>query len=182
MYLRRNDFAHGSLPKVLIVAVGATLVSLALIVATKSPEVFFVKCRELNNEELGQAQARLDALPLYVADSLERATVRFQFNLDADAVGESLFVIYSYHARSAVYRGPYHGSVQVAIDGRLAKDRYFDDLQFKLLRIAHKQICTWINDSGAPYWRPNATIDIEFLEERTVDENGLPKSFNVSIR
>jgi len=141
-----------------------------------------MKCRDLSDREVSEARVRLNAMPMYVPGGQWRDMVQFRFNLDPGAVGESLFVIRSYGIGAAVYRGTYQDRIIVNMDDRLARDQRDDILQFKLLRIEEKKICTWISDEGRPYWRPGAEIDIEFLWQPGVDENGLPKSFNVTIR
>lgn len=179
--LHRGGTSALSVARYLTMACGVALVGTGLLISGKHREVVLMKCRDVSDQEAKKAQRRIDAMPLYTPRDQGRSAVQFSFNLDPGAVGESLFVIESMRLDAAVYRGPYQGLVRVEIDDSLSTDDYYDGIEFTLLRIEQKQICTWINDEGAPYWRPGAAIRIDFLQERATDDNGLPKSFNVSI-
>jgi hypothetical protein len=163
------------------VAVPALLLAVFLL-ARRHTEVRSMHCQKLGPAEVAQDRTRLEQLPRYVPGDKGRGTVQFQFNLSPKEVDESLFVIFSARSRTAVYRGPYLSRVTVEIDDKMAADNSYDSLEFHLLQLKHRQVCTWINERGEPYWRLGAQIAIKFLPEQALDQEGLPKNFDVEIR
>lgn len=139
-------------------------------------------CRALDRKQVDEERMRMEAKPLYVAGEKGRSVVEFRFNLKPSEVGDALFVILSGRVQKAVYRGPYRPEIKIEIDDAMTRDKYYDALEFHLLRPEQGQFCIWLNERGEPYWRPGANVDIDFLEEQTEDENGLLKRFNVRIR
>ncbi len=161
----------------------------ALVVLALSPccarnnkEVRPVKCERLQEGKFDAVRASLEAIPRFVPVEARRAHVRFDFSLDPEAVGHSLFVIYSHQARAALYRGPYRPTVNVEIDDRFAADDYYDEVDFRLLLLDERGYRGWTNEQGQPYFRPGARIAVTLLEETTRDEDDLHKDFDVSIR
>jgi hypothetical protein len=141
-----------------------------------------MQCQKLEQEQVDAHLNRFEQTPRYVPGSQGRASVLFQFSLSPEIVGESRFIIFSNRSRAAVYSGPYQVSVSVPIDSNLSADKGYDQLEFRLITITEKQFCTWINERGEPYWHSGAQIAIEFLQEPTTDDTGLPKDFDVTIR
>jgi len=141
-----------------------------------------MKCRELEQKHVEEERIRLEQRRRYVAGEAGRASVQFRFNLDASQSGDSLLLIYSNRLRSVVYWGPYQPGLSVEIDDRLTAEKGYDNLEFRLLRLKDKQICMWGNERGYPYWRPGADISIAFLPETVLDEDGLAKQHEVTLR
>ena len=141
-----------------------------------------MQCQELEQAEFNTARSHLAQTPRYILGDKGRALIQFQFNLNPMLIGESLFVIFSQRAQAAVYLGPYQSSVSVNIDETLSSDKGYDQLEFRLLQLTERKLCSWLNERGEPYWQPGARIDIAFLRSQTFDEAGLPKCFDVTIR
>jgi hypothetical protein len=139
-------------------------------------------CNKLEQKQVGEERARLEAKPLYAPAGSGRSTVEFSFNLKPPETGDSLFVILSGRLQKAVYRGPYQTTINVEFDSVLAGDGHYDGLEFWLLLPKEQKLCIWVNERGEPYWRPGAHIAIGLLEKQTVDADGLPKRFDVTIR
>lgn len=140
------------------------------------------QCQKLDASQFEAARTEFGQVHRYVPGGKGRAFVRFEFSLKPAEVGESIFVILSSRTQTAVYHGPYQSQVSVEIDDNLSADEGYDHLEFWLLRLEEKQSCMWVNEQGAPYWNPGALVTIEFLPEPTVDDEGLRKRFNVTIR
>ena len=141
-----------------------------------------MKCRQLKPTQMDEERAEFERRPRYVLGEKGRAVVHFQFNLDAEDGGETLFVILSNRMGALVYRGPYRRSLSLEMDANLAADDGYDNLEFWLLQLGQKQICGWANERGYPYWRPGADISIEFLREGGFGDDGLFKQHDVTIR
>lgn len=133
-------------------------------------------------KQLDDERILFERRPVYVPRKTERSSVQFQFNLNPAEIGDSLFMIVSHRMNQVVYRGAYRSSITVEIDDRLSADKYYDGLEFWLLQLERKQRCIWINERGEQYWRPGAQISIDFLDQPVLDENGLPRRFDVKIR
>jgi hypothetical protein len=153
-----------------------------LFLAWHHTEVDSMQCQKVGQAQVAEERTRLEQLPRYVLGDKGRGTVEFHFNLNPSEVDESLFVIVSGRSRTAVYRGPYRSKITVEIDSKLSADQNYDDLEFHLLQLKHRQVCRWMNERGEPYWRSGAHITIKFLPEQTLDQAGLPKRFDVEIR
>jgi hypothetical protein len=138
-------------------------------------------CKKLEQKQVPVERAHLEQQPRFIPGEKGRSDVHFHFNLDPAAIGESAFAIISNRSHSAVYVGPYQTDITVQVDEQLISDKGYDGLEFRLLRIKAEQLCIWINDRGEPYWRPGAHSTITFLEEASVDKDGLPKRFDVEI-
>ena len=165
------------------------IVILTLIVAlpacatiVRGAEASAMACVKLEEKQVDEERTRLQAKSIYVATGNEPLRVHFGFNLKASDLGESLFVILSGRLQKAVYRGPYKARISLAFDAALVADEQYDNLEFRLLNTQQRQLCVWVNERGERYWRPEAHVTIEFLNTQTVDENGLPKRFDVAIR
>ncbi len=137
---------------------------------------------KLDQTQLDERRTQFEQIRRHVSDGNGHISVQFQFNLNPALVGESIFVIFSNRSQAAVYKGPYQASVVVNVDGSLSTDEGYDSLEFWLLQLAEKQTCVWVNEHGEPYWRPGAQMIIELLQEPTLDDEGFPKSFDVTIR
>jgi len=138
-------------------------------------------CKKLEQKQVAIERTRLEQQPRFVAGDKGRAAVHFHFNLDPAAIGESLFAILSNRSHAAVYLGPYKTDVTVEIDERLISDKGYDGVEFRLLQTKNEQFCIWINERGEPYWRPGARATIKFLDEATLDKDGLTKRFDVNL-
>lgn len=139
-------------------------------------------CHTLEPASALDEKTRLEKLPVYVPEEKDRAKVEFLFNLDRSTIGDSVFVIYSNRARSALYRGAYQAKVVVQIDHRLAHDDGYDDVEFRLLQLKDRRFCIWVNEQGAPFWQAGASVEVHFLQAPTLDKDGLPKRFDVIIK
>jgi hypothetical protein len=141
-----------------------------------------MNCRKLEPAGVEQEVARLVKRPLYRPDGKERSFVSFRFSPDVTGSGKTLFAVFSNLLRAVVYRGPFHTALSVEMDERLMMDKGYDSLEFSLIDLELRQHCGWGNDRGEPYWRPGNVISITFLEEATVDQDGLYKMHEVTIR
>ena len=141
-----------------------------------------MKCQELEPLEMNEARVNLETRPRYVLGEKGRATVHFRFNLNIEEGSETLFVIFSNQVGALVYRGLYMRSLSLEMDAYLAADRGYDNLEFWLLQLRQKQICSWVNERDYRYWRPGAEISIVFLREGVFDDDHLFKQFDVTIR
>jgi hypothetical protein len=139
-------------------------------------------CQRVDHVQLEAERARLGQKQLYSPGAKGRANVQFHFQLDPNTSKNSLFVIYSSRMRTPVYRGPYRDSLKIDFDEKLSADRFFDNVRFSLLNDDTGQLCTWNNERGEQYWRPSAHVYVQFLDEMTLDEDNLPKRFNVLLR
>ncbi len=166
----------------LITAAALTLAMAVFFAAGHNPEVSSMPCQTLEQKQIDEERTRLEKQPRYVPGDKGRASVQFQFNLNPSPAGETLFVIFSNRLHKPVYRGPYRPSVRVEIDDGLSSDKYYDNLEFSLLEFGQKRLCIWTNERGEPYWRPGAHVTIGFLEESTLDKDGLPKRFDIRIQ
>ncbi|QRK11021.1 hypothetical protein JQX13_16460 [Archangium violaceum] len=143
---------------------------------------YMMQCQKLTQKQLEAARTHFDQLHRYVLSDKGRSSVQFQFNLSPMVVGESLFAIYSNRTLTTVYLGPYQPQLTVEIDDNLTSDKGYDQLEFRLLQLEKMQGCLWANEQDEPYWQPGARIAIEFLRAQVLDENELPKRFDVTIR
>ncbi|WNG34922.1 hypothetical protein F0U61_15640 [Archangium violaceum] len=141
-----------------------------------------MQCQKLTQQQLDAALTQFDQLHRYVLRDKGRTSVQFQFNLSPAVVGESLFAIYSNRTLTAVYLGPYQSELSVEIDDNLTSEKGYDHLEFRLLQLEKMQGCLWVNEQDEPYWQPGARISIEFLRAQVLDENELPKRFDITIR
>jgi hypothetical protein len=139
-------------------------------------------CRTLEPRQVDEERAHLEQSRRYVPGEEGRTSVQFRFNLDPSRYGDSLLLIYSNRIRSSIYWGSYRSVLSVDIDSRLTSKKGGDNLEFWLLRLRQREICVWNNESDYPYWRPDAVIGIDFLWEAVLDEYGLPKDHEVTLR
>ncbi len=154
----------------------------ALVAADRiNKETVPMKCKTLEPEEVTAEHARLTQRKRYVPTASGQTSVQFKFNLTQTEVGESLFMIYSNRAGKAMYWGPYRAILSVGIDENLVVEKGYDNLEFQLLQLEHQQLCRWSNERGYPYWRAG-DIGITFLRKQILDEDGLVKTFEVTIR
>ncbi|MGP0017964.1 MAG: hypothetical protein ACLPHP_05305 [Candidatus Sulfotelmatobacter sp.] len=153
-----------------------------IVPAKRHMEVHSMGCEKIDRPKLAEERMRLEQLPKYIPRDRGHANVQFDFNLDSSETDESLFVIVSGRLGKAIYRGAYQDRISVDIDSKLSEDHSYDSLEFHLLQFKNQQVCRWINERGEPYWRAGAHITIRFLQEPTVDKDGLPKRFDVEIR
>ena len=161
---------------------GAVLLLTAIFVIYQFEGDGPMKCRKLEPKQMDEERAKLENRPRYKLRERGYATVRFHFSLDLANDGETLFVIHSQRMNATTYIGPYKRSLSIEIDTHLAEDDGYDNLEFYLLQIAQKQLCSWANERGYPYWCPSAEISIEFLQKGVFDIDGLYKEHNVTIR
>ena len=150
--------------------------------ALAKPEDSSMACQQLEQKQMDEEKARLELQPVYAPAKTASGKVTFHFNLNRAAAGDSLFVIYSKLLQTNLYRGPYQAEVAIDIDERFARDKNFDNLEFRLLEFMPKQSCRWMNERGEPYWRPGAHVTIALLDERDLDQHGLPRNFEVAIK
>ena len=150
-------------------------------------KVSYMKCHQLNQEEFEYALSTFDEKFKYKLTKEGPVTVQFQFNLDFTEMGEAKFALKSRKAyrlggNDLLYVGPYSSSLNIHVDAGLASGRYFDNIEFRLLQIREKRLCRFSNSEDYPYWTHGARIKIDFLYERTIDENELVKMFEIEIR
>ena len=141
-----------------------------------------MKYRKLEPKQFDEERAKLENRPRYKLRERGYATVRFHFSLELTNDDETLFVIYSKRMYATIYIGPYKRNLSLDIDTHLAEDDGYDNLEFYLLQIEQKQLYSWVNERGYPYWCPNAEISIEFMQKGVFDIDGLYKQHNVTIR
>jgi hypothetical protein len=134
----------------------------------------------MTDEDVERERKHFDELPLFTPTALERAAVEFHINLREVEEG-SLLAIYSNAARAAVYRGPFRPAIRIEIDARLSARGGYDQIELWLLRPAAREVCTFINDRGEPYWRAGAIVRIEILPESITEDDELVKCFEVSM-
>jgi len=142
---------------------------------------FLMKCRQYEQSEIDKERANLETRPRYILGKVGRAAVHFQFNLDIKDNEKTLFSILSNQTRRLVYLGSYKHSLFLEIDAHLSTKDGYDNLEFRLLKLEQRHICDWANESDYPYWKANAKIKIDFLDEGIFDKDGLFKQFEVDI-
>jgi hypothetical protein len=168
---------------IMLAAASAALLAIFISVrAEPLPEGASMKCRTLEPMQVEEERSRLEQRRRYVPGENGRASVQFQFNLDSWQTDDAFLLIYSNRTRSAMYWGPYQSALSVEIDDRLTAKNGYDNLEFRLLRPTQQALCVWGNERGYPYWRPGAVISIAFLGETELDEDGLSKNHDVTIR
>ena len=141
-----------------------------------------MKCRQHEQLEIDKERANLEMRPRYMLGKIGRATVHFQFSLDIKNNEKTLFSILSNQTRRLIYLGSYKHSLSLEIDAHLSMKGGYDNLEFRLLQLEQKYICNWANESDYPYWKANAKIQIDFLDEGIFDKDGLFKQFEVEVR
>jgi hypothetical protein len=135
----------------------------------KSMNCTAVKAQEIQRAVL-DAQTRKVYRP---APGSPTTVVRFEVFLpgvQAAAEKETLMVVHSGRLDTAVYAGPYTEQFSVVADESLTRDHGADTLRFEYYRKALGQICFWEQDRVEPYWQPDSTVKVRFLEGRQVDE------------
>ena len=153
----------------------------------KTKRVLSINCQKVSDKQFKSTLERFSVKHLFKPDLNNRTTVRFHFSLEPDHLRNTLFVITSRGARklgndSLLYVGPYKKTVETPIDSRLAKGKYYDSVEFKLVLLDEKRVCGWVNSRSYQYWKPNNIISIQFLDIHRVDENELVYMFEVEMR
>ncbi len=154
---------------------------------TQGSKVHTMQCEQFSTKQFESMLKALDRKNFFVPNKNDLKSVQFKFNLDTKQTNDALFVISSRAAKrfgknNLIYVGPYKKILDIQIDSRLAKDKYYDDLKFNLFQLKKNSACGWVNSLSYPYWKPNNKITIDFLEEKRIDEEELVYMFDVNIR
>lgn len=139
-------------------------------------------CTTSTDEQMAAARQQIEADDAYVVttDRLGRTAIRFKIPV---VLGDDTYLaVLSRRQQAFVYRGLYHSELRFNLDDKFIDDEGYDNLEFFILDFTYKRICHWYGELGFPFWRPEAVIEVEFLLRRVFDQDGLGRTYDVTIR
>jgi hypothetical protein len=140
-----------------------------------------MNCKKLLPEEYTKRLSARLAMPIYKPKSdAPHFPVTFKFNLSPDAMKDSILIIKSSKVSADVYQGPYSQELVIKVGDDLLRDGGGDNLQIRIFNNQTKTSCTSVHESE-PFWQANKKVIMEFLDERELNELGLPVTFKVRI-
>jgi hypothetical protein len=142
-------------------------------------EMKAMNCRKLLPEEYSKRLGVMLATPIYKSDT-PHFPVTFKFNLSPDSMKDSILIIRSSKVFADVYKGPYSQELVIQAGADLLRDGGGDNLQIRIFNNQTKTSCTSVHESE-PFWQANKKVTMEFLDERELNELGLPVTFKVRI-
>jgi hypothetical protein len=178
-----NADAISKLKKYILIFFLITLLSIAYLGFKKysRSEMKAMNCRKLLPEEYSKRLGVMLANPVYKYKSdAPHFPVTFKFNLSPDAMKDSILIIRSSKVFAHVYQGPYSQEIVIQAGADLLRDGGGDNLEIRIFNNQTKTSCTSVHESE-PFWQANKKVTMEFLDERELNELGLPVTFKVRI-